>query len=157
MKIKTKRIVVISAVLIGVFFLLIVVANILQNALFHDIHLQLRLGGDNSMVLQYNGVVIEKNHFSAEYSTRFDVAKHTLFFEKIDEDVTSIQITIPDKYILNIYPHDNNSILLILQWKSITLQYKLSDYGDFNRHLELLYEETDNEVFKQKLNLPQEK
>lgn len=38
--------------------------------------------------------------------------------------------------------------------KGISKKYKLTGFGDFNGHLKVLYEITDNEVFKETIDLP---
>lgn len=103
------------------------------------------------ILLQYDNVVIRAPDFNSEYISRFTIAKKTLYFGELDKSKKPIVINIPKKAILNIYPNDDESVLLeYIPRCGLKRKYKLSNYGDFKRHLEILYEITGDEIFNPK-------
>lgn len=108
--------------------------------------------------VSYNGESIFTT-VSSEYIGRFTNSKKRLYFGKIDEKQRCITITVPDKVTITVYPNDDDSVLMVYDPHHLgfTKRYKLSGYGDFNRHLKLLYQSTGNEVFNETIDLPKAK
>lgn len=106
----------------------------------------------------YNGLVIERA-LNADYVDRFTDSKRSLHFGKLSSDSKKIEIIIPGKVTIDVYPNDTDSVLISYDPHGfgITRNYKLSGYGNFNRHLEILYDLTGNEVFNETIDLPEAK
>lgn len=108
-----------------------------------------------SPTLSYNDSPDIYTTFDADYAYHYMLSKKQLYFDKIDEEQNHITIVIPSKATLTVYPNDDQSVLLHYKpHKGISRNYKLSGYGDFNKHLRLLYELTDNEIFNETIDLP---
>ena len=94
---------------------------------------------------------------SADYCSRLTTPKRTLYLCKLPQDSQPIEMIIPSKVTITVYPNDDDSVFIKYaphKW-GITRNYKLSGYGDFNKHLEILYEITENEAFNQVIDLPE--
>lgn len=105
----------------------------------------------------YNDIVIERA-LNADYYIQFVSSKKIPYLGKIN-DTRKIEIIIPGKVTINVYPNDTESVLISYDPHGfgITRNYKLSGYGNFNRHLEILYDLTGNEVFNETIDLPEVK
>ncbi len=107
--------------------------------------------------VEYNGIVIERA-LNSDYYALLNTSKRTLYFGEFS-DTQKIQIIIPGKVTINVYPNDTESVLISYDPHGfgITRNYKLSGYGNFNQHLETLYDLTGNEVFNKTIELPEAK
>lgn len=107
--------------------------------------------------LQYKGTVLFQS-FSADYVDRLTTPKRSIYWGEINETENRIEITVPGKATIMIFPNDQDSVLMTyMPHHGIKRNYKLSGYGDFNRHLEILYKQTQNEVFNETIELPKTK
>lgn len=106
--------------------------------------------------IEYSGQVIDGLKWvNADYVDRFTDANRTYYFGTLDDNSQFIKIIIPTKATLTVYPNDDNSVLLNYKpHKGISRNYKLSGYGDFNKHLKILYEMTGDEIFNDTIDLP---
>ena len=101
------------------------------------------------IILEYNDVVIKHPFFTSDYVSRLKVAKRHIFWGTINRSQTPVIINIPSKAELKIYPNDDTSVLIeYIPHSGWSQKYKLSEYGDFDKHLEILYEITNNDVFQ---------
>lgn len=107
--------------------------------------------------VEYNGTVIERA-LNSDYYALLNTSKKTLYFGEFS-DTRKIEIIIPGKATINVYPNDTKSVLISYDPHGfgITRNYKLSGYGNFNQHLETLYDLTGNEVFNETIELSEEK
>lgn len=100
------------------------------------------------IVLEYNDVVIKHPDFNSDYVSRLKDAKRHIYWGTINSQKPII-INIPSKAEFRIYPNDDTSVLIeYIPHSGWTQKYKLSEFGDFKKHLEILYEITNNEVFQ---------
>ena len=106
--------------------------------------------------IEYNGTVINRA-LNADCVCRFLLPKRDLYFGKLPSNSKKIEIIIPGKVTINVYPNDTDSVLISYDPHDFgfTRNYKLSGFGDFNKHLEDLYELTDDEVFNETIDLPE--
>ena len=103
-------------------------------------------------IIVYKDVSVS-SELSADAYSYLAIAKRTLYFGKLPENVDAIEINSPERAILYIYPKDEDS--MIVEYKphgGIGRRYLLSDLGGFNRYLEVLYELTENEVFNETIS-----
>ncbi len=107
--------------------------------------------------VEYNGTVIERA-LNSDYYALLNIPERTLYFGEFS-DTRKIEIIIPGKATINVYPNDTKSVLISYDPHGfgITRNYKLSGYGNFNQHLETLYDLTGNEVFNETIELPEAK
>lgn len=97
--------------------------------------------------LSYNG----KQTFcslSSDYCERLTTPKRTLYFGKLPDDSETIELIVPRKVTITVYPCDEDSVVIKYDPHKIgiTRNYKLSEYGDFNKHLEILNEMMSDET-----------
>ena len=101
------------------------------------------------IILEYNDVVIKHPDFTSDYVSRLKDAKRHIFWGTINRSQTPVIINIPSKAELKIYPNDDTSVLIeYIPHSGWSQKYLLSEYGDFDKHLEILYEITNNDVFQ---------
>lgn len=81
------------------------------------------------------------------YLTHGDLS---LYFGELPDKKTAIEINSPSRATIYVYPRNPESMFIRYEPRNgIARNYTLSDYGDFNRYLEVLYEMTDDEVFNE--------
>ncbi len=73
----------------------------------------------------------------------------SLYFGVVPAKEMAIEIVVPSKARLYIYPLDENSIIVRYEpFKGIKRNYKISGYCNFDKVLNAFYELTGNEIFK---------
>lgn len=86
---------------------------------------------------------------NSDYYSLIAIPSKKLYFRKVPDKSEAIEITIPDRAKIYIFSHTEDSILMRYEpYKGIKLNYVLNGYS-FNKHLEILYDITNNKVFQQ--------
>lgn len=71
-----------------------------------------------------------------------------LYFGELPAKENAIEITVPSRARLYVYPSDENSIIVRYEpFNGIKRNYKISNFGSFDSVLNAFYEHTDNEIF----------
>ena len=105
--------------------------------------------------VHYKDITVEQA-LNADYCCRFLLSDKRLYFGEIPSDSVYIRVSIPLKATIYVYPRDNESVYIVYtQQKGGSRKYILTKTGDFNRHLEILYQATGNEVFNETVDLPE--
>ena len=119
----------------------------------HHMYYQI-ISGVRPASICYKGNTIISS-FNAEYVDLFTDSKRTFYFGKL-ESSEKIEIIIPGKVTMIVYPRDDDSVFLTYApHNGIRRNYVLYQYGSFNKHLKVLYEMTGNEVFNETVDPPE--
>lgn len=106
---------------------------------------------ENQVDLQYKNTTtaFDKSTSNSRLIVFLMAAERNLYIGKISSESECITITVPDKIIMKLYPNDEDSIFITIRKnKGISVKYKLSNTGGFDKYCEELYKITENEVFK---------
>ena len=104
----------------------------------------------------YKGVHTEQA-LNADYRGLFTfLGEKRLYFGPMPDDTVSIVIYISFKTTITVYPRDDESVYFTYApHHGVSRNYILDgQHGGFNRHLEILYQITGNEVFNETIDLP---
>ena len=100
-------------------------------------------------MIRYKGVSVSK-YLSSDACDYLTSGKRKIYFGELPSKESAIEINSPLRATIYVYPLDNNSMIIRYEPRNgINRNYIKSDYGDFNRYLEVLYELTGDEVFKE--------
>ncbi len=106
----------------------------------------------DDLIISYKDVTIHwgSARVYGNYAGLFTAPKRSWYFGKIDPELEPIVITVPEEVVLKVYPYDasEKSVLLEFQkYKGIKRTYRLNGFADFQKHCDVLYEMTGNDVF----------
>lgn len=149
MKIKKRTKIILCATVIGIVLLLGGLSayekysynRLIYEPLFYHAH-------DTGVTIEYKGTNIECSEYKlrSEYFIWFHDHFRSPYFGKV-ETKDSIRITIPGSGILSVYPHDEESVVIVLDREfGLTRCYKNS-FASFNEHIARLYDITGDDVF----------
>lgn len=102
-----------------------------------------------STEISYKGVRVSK-YLSSDACDYLTTGNRKIYFGELPPKESAIEINSPLRATIFVYPLDENSMIIRYEPRNgISRNYIKSDYGDFNRYLEVMYELTDNEVFNE--------
>ena len=85
---------------------------------------------------------------SADIRDYISFGRKELYFGKLPSQEEAINISVPFRANIYVYPSDNDSVIVRYDPRNgISRNYKISGYGNFYKVLNAFYEHTDNEIF----------
>lgn len=104
-------------------------------------------------IIQYDSEEIECSVNINYYAFFRDTDKKT-YFGKLPDESSAIAISIPAKATIYVFPHTNDSVLISYRASGHKINFTIEG-KNFNDHLEVLYQITENEVFNKTVELPE--
>jgi len=101
------------------------------------------------VLVEYNDVIMELDHLDANvvgYFHVWDVKLPTVITDKEKRQHITIH---HQELTVEVYSNGDDSLLLTIDKGYIPVSWKLEGYGNFDKVLLRLYEQTGNELFKQ--------